>query len=225
MKIEMLARPAATVAQLTCDAGESIICEAGAMIAMNIGFKVETRATRRGSGLMSGVKRLLAGENFFLNHFAAERDGQVLWLGPRLLGDIVHHRLELGSLIVQGSSWLASTGGVHLDATFPGLGRALLSGERIFWLRCTGNGDVLLNSFGAIYPIDVDGSYIVDSGHIVAFEDTLRYDIRKASRNLIASFLGGEGLVCHFRGRGRLYCQSHNPPNFGKLLGPRLRPR
>ena len=226
MRIEILARPAASVAKLTCEEGEQIVCEIGAMVAMNSGFTVETLARRRGGGgIMAGWRRMLAGENFFLNHFTATRDGQELLLGPQLLGDIAHHHLRFGSLIVQGTSWLASTADVDVDAAFPGLGRALLSSERIFWVHCQGRGDVLLSSFGAIYAIDVDGSYIVDTGHIVAFEDTLHYDIRRAGRSLLGSFLGGEGLVCNFYGRGRLYCQSHNPPNFGRLLGPRLHPR
>ena len=84
---------------------------------------------------------------------------------------------------------------------------------------------MLLNSFGAIYPVDVNGAYTVDTGHIVAFEDTLNFGIGKASDSLIGSFLGGEGLVCKFTGQGRLYCQTHNPPSFGSMLGPLLRAR
>jgi uncharacterized protein (AIM24 family) len=83
----------------------------------------------------------------------------------------------------------------------------------------------LLSSFGAIYEVSVTGEYVVDSGHIVAFEDTLQFTMGKASKSLVGSFLGGEGLVCKFSGQGKLYCQSHNPPSFGKLLGPKLRPR
>jgi uncharacterized protein (TIGR00266 family) len=168
---------------------------------------------------------MLAGENFFLNHFTAEREGQLLIVGPSLSGDIAHHRLAHGSLIVQGSSWLASGPGIDIDATFQGLGKALFSGESVFWVKCSGQGDLLLSSFGAIYEVDVDGTYIVDSGHIVAFEDTLQFKVGKLGDSWITSFLSGEGLVCHFSGRGRLWCQSHNPPSFGRLLGPELYPR
>ena len=74
--------------------------------------------------------------------------------------------------------------------------------------------------------MDVDGDYVVDSGHIVAFEDRLQFRIGKAAgRSLVGSLLGGEGLVCKFNGKGKLYCQTHNPPSFGRLLGPKLRPR
>jgi len=227
MKVEILARPAASAARLLLDANETVTCEVGAMIAMSSGLDVETAARSRGGkgGLVAGVKRMFAGENFFLNHFTARSPDQMLMIGPQLLGDIVHHRLVTGSLIVQGSSWLASGPAVDVDATFQGVGRALFSGEGIFWVKCSGQGDVLLSSFGAIYEVDVKGGYVVDTGHIVAFEDSLEFNVGKAGKSWIGSFLSGEGLVCKFKGEGKLYCQSHNPPSFGKLLGPKLKPR
>lgn len=226
MQTVISCRPAASVARITLQAGESFTCEVGAMIAMSPDITVETSARSRGSGgFMSGLKRMLSGENFFLNHFTSRAADQVIILGPGLMGDIVSHRLSGGSLIVQGSSWLASESGIEIDATFQGLGKALFSGESVFWVRCSGSGEVLLSSFGAIYEVQVDGQYVVDTGHIVAFEDTLRFEVGKAASSLLGSFLGGEGLVCKFNGRGKLYCQSHNPPNFGGELGPLLKPR
>lgn len=227
MQYEILSRPAASAAKLTLDAGESVTCEVGAMIAMSAGFTVETTSRKKGGGggLIKGLKRILAGENLFPNHFTATAPNQTLFIGPGLLGDIIHYPMKGGTVVVQGSSWLASGTGIDIDATWQGLGKALFSGERMFWVKCSGAGDLFLNSFGAIYPVDVAGEYVVDTGHIVAFEDTLQFHIGKASKSLVGSFLGGEGLVCKFSGQGRLYCQSHNPPNFGKLLGPKLKPR
>jgi uncharacterized protein (TIGR00266 family) len=226
MQIDILCRPSASVAKLTLDAGEQVVCEVGAMIAMSAGFNVQTTARQRGGGgLWAGVKRMVAGENFFLNQFVASQPEQTLYLGPGLCGDVILHRLRAGSLIVQGSSWLASGPGVEIDATFQGVGNALFSGESMFWVRCTGTGDVLLSSFGAIYEIDVEDTHVVDSGHIVAFEDTLQFRVGKLGDSWLQTFLSGEGLVCHFQGRGKLYCQSHSPPNFGKQLGPMLHPR
>ena len=198
------------------------------MIAMSPGFEVETttrKKSSRGGGLLKGLKRMLAGESLFLNHFTATDAEQTLIVGPRLLGDVVHRRLQSGSMIVQGSSWLASSTDIEIDATWQGFGKALFSGEGMFWLKCSGEGDLFLSSFGAIYEVEVDGDYVVDTGHIVAFDDTLQFAIRKAEVSWIGSFLGGEGLVCRFSGQGRLLCQSHNPPSFGALLGPKLKPR
>jgi uncharacterized protein (TIGR00266 family) len=226
MHAEILARPSASVARLTLELDETVTCEVGAMIAMSTGFTVETSASKRGGGgIWAGMKRMVAGENFFLNHFRARAAGETLIIGPVMTGDVVQRPLRGESLIVQGSSWLASGPGVTMDASFQGFGKALFSGESVFWIKCSGRGDLLLNSFGAIYEVDIDGSHIVDSGHIVAFDDTLEFSVGKLGDSWLQTFLSGEGLVCHFRGRGKLYCQSHSPPNFGQLLGPMLRPR
>lgn len=227
MRHELLCRPASTVVRFGLDAGESITCEVGAMISMSGGITVETTSRSRGGsgGIMKGLRRMLSGESLFLNHFTAGQPGQSLLIGPTMLGDCIHHPLRGGSMVVQGSSWLAAGDGIDIDASWRGFTSALFSGESMFWVKCTGSGDLFLSSYGAIYPIDVDGDYVVDTGHIVAFEDTLTFTIGKAARSLIGSFLGGEGLVCKFHGQGRLYCQSHNPPSLGKLLGPKLKPR
>lgn len=227
MQYELQAQPAASVARLTLDAGETVTCEVGAMIAMSNGFDVETTSRKKGGrgGIVKGLKRMLAGESLFLNHFTATDVNQTLIIGPRLLGDITHHPMTGGTLVVQGSSWLASSTDIDVDATWQGLGKALFSGESMFWVKCSGAGDLLLSSFGAIYQVDVSGEYVVDTGHIVAFEDTLEFRIGKASKSLVGSLLGGEGLICRFSGQGKLYCQTHNPPSFGKLLGPKLKPR
>lgn len=228
MQYEILSRPAASVAKLTMDDGESITCEVGAMIAMTTEFEVETTTRKKGGsggGLGKALKRMLAGESMFLNHFTATDSDQSLIIGPRMLGDIIHFPLSGGALIVQGSSWLASDTDVEIDATWQGFGKALFSGESMFWLKCSGYGDLFLSSFGAIYEVYVEGEHVVDTGHIVAFEDTLQFQVVKAGASLIGSFLGGEGLVCRFSGQGRLFVQSHNPPSFGKALGPKLKPR
>ena len=196
------------------------------MIAMSKGLNVQTTSRQRGGkgGMMKGLKRMFSGESFFLNHFTADSDNQELLIGPSLIGDVVQHELQ-GTMVVQGSSWLASANDIQVDTTWQGFGNALFSGEGLFWVKCSGQGPLLLNSFGAVYPVDVDGDYVVDTGHIVAFEDSLKFKIGKANKSWLGSFFGGEGLVCRFSGQGRLYCQTHNPPDFGSTLGPKLRPR
>jgi uncharacterized protein (TIGR00266 family) len=227
MEIELLSRPATSVAKLILKSGEIVRSEVGAMIAMSAGFNVETSARKRGEGgFGASLRRMFAGESFFINEFTATSHGQELILGPQMAGDIAQHHLSQGSLIIQKSSWLASGEHIEVDASFQGLGNALFSGESMFWVKCSGNGDILLNSFGAIYEIDVDDSgYIVDTGHIVAFEDSLQFNVRKAGSSWIGSFLSGEGLVCEFTGHGKLYCQTHNLSGFGAALGAKLKPR
>jgi uncharacterized protein (TIGR00266 family) len=224
MKIDIAARPASAYATITLDAGEDVTCECGAMIAMTPGTTVETTSRSRGGGMMRGLKRMFSKEGFFLNHFTARSPAQQLVIAPTLAGDILHLQVQ-GTIIAQGGSWLASGPGIEIDTTWQGMASGLFSGQGLFWVKCSGQGDLLLNSFGCIYPIDVDGGYVVDTGHVVAFQDSLQFSIGKANPSLIGSLLGGEGLVCKFSGRGRLWVQSHNPPSFGQALGSKLKPR
>ena len=123
---------------------------------------------------------------------------------------------------MQGSSYLASSTDVNIDLGFQGF-KSFFSGENIFWLDISGMGDVLLSAFGGIYEIPVEGEYIVDTGHIVAFEKSLTFEISKPpGSSLLSAWLGGEGLVCRFKGNGRLFCQTHNAKAFGQLVGSRL---
>ncbi len=227
MQIELVGKPAGTAARVTLAQGETLTAEVGAMIAMSSQLQVTTASKTKGGkgGVLKGIKRMFSGESFFLNSFTATAQGQEVIVAPSLIGDIVHHQLTGGTLVVQGSSWLASGVDIDIDTTFQGLVAGMFSGEGLFWVKCSGTGDLLLNSFGAIYTIDVKDGYTVDSGHIVAFEDTLEMKVGKASKSLVGSILGGEGLVCKFTGQGKLYCQTHNPPSFGQSLGQNLKPR
>ena len=100
----------------------------------------------------------------------------------------------------------------------------MFSGEGLFWLKMEGHGKALINAFGAIYPVEVDGEYIVDTGHIVAFDDSLDFSLSKAGKSWMSSLLGGEGIVCRFKGKGTVWCQSHSPSGFGHAIGQLLEP-
>lgn len=225
MNVEIVYGPGAAAARVTLAAGETVTSEGGAMIAMTGDTAIQTAARqRKGGGFLKSAKRLLGGESFFINQFTAGRNGGEVWLATTLAGDMMQYDLAGETLIVQGGSWVASEPSVEIDVGWQGF-KTLFAGEGLFWLQLKGRGKVVLSSFGAIYPIEVDGETIVDSGHIVAFNETLDFSLTKAGSSWISSILGGEGLVCRFKGRGTVWCQSHNPAGFGRVLGPMLRPR
>jgi uncharacterized protein (TIGR00266 family) len=226
MEIDVQHGPANAAAKITLGANEQLTAEAGAMIAMSADMGITTTTHKKGKGSIGkALKRMLSGESFFMNHFTAGPNGGEVWVSPTLPGDVLVQEItpEMGTLIVQGGSYLCSSTGVDMDMSWQGF-KSFLSGESIFWIKLSGQGTVALNSFGAIYPVEVDGAYVVDTGHIVAFPDSLDFSISKAGKSWLSSFLGGEGLVTHFKGKGTMFCQSHNPVSFGKALGPSLRP-
>ncbi len=202
--------------------GEVLTAESGAFMAMrgNVQFETTTRQ-KKGGSLLGGLKRLISGESFFINKFTAQSEAQV-FLGSALPGDMFVRELQGEKLVIQGGSFVACEKDINIDMEWQGL-KSIFSGESLFWVKAQGRGKVLLNSFGFIYPVEVNGEYIVDTGHIVAFEETLNFSISKASDSWVSSFLSGEGFICRFSGRGTVWCQSHSPRGFGYSLRPMLR--
>ncbi len=225
MQIDIQLGPGNSVAKIQMGPNEALTAEGGAMIAMSNDMDIQTTTYKKNSGgIMKGIKRMISGESFFINHYTAGPNGGELYLAPGLHGDMFTYELNNNALIVQSGSYLASEPGVEIDFNWQGL-KSMFSGEGLFWLNLNGQGKVIVNSYGAIYPVEVDGDYIVDTGHIVAFEPTLSFNISKVGRNWLSSFLGGEGFVCRFKGKGTVWCQSHNQRNFGTSIGPKLKPR
>ncbi|MEQ9365162.1 MAG: AIM24 family protein, partial [Leptospirales bacterium] len=67
--------------------------------------------------------------------------------------------------------------------------------------------------------LEVDGQYVVDTGHIVAFTDGLEYNVTKVG-GYKSLFLSGEGFVARFSGKGKLWIQTRQVPSFSAWLYP-----
>jgi uncharacterized protein (TIGR00266 family) len=226
--IEIENRPASSVAVVTLEANELIRGESGAMVAMSSNVEVQTQGPMKGAGgIMRNLKRaMLSGESFFTNTYAARGGQGQVTFAPSLAGDLVVHPLAPDhELFIQGSSYVAAPDSVVIDTKWQGLTRGLLSGENFFFLHCRGSGPVVMNAFGGIQALDLDGELVVDTGHLVAFTGGLSYEIGKAARGWIKTWLSGEGFILRMRGRGRLYLQTRNPSEFGRSVGRMLPPR
>ena len=68
MNIDILYKPAHSVAHVTLDAGERVVAESGAMVSTSGHISMTTSA----GGFKKGLKRLFGGESFFRNTFTAE---------------------------------------------------------------------------------------------------------------------------------------------------------
>jgi uncharacterized protein (TIGR00266 family) len=227
MDVQVEDRGAFSWVQVGLEGEEQFVSESGAMFraSTNIDIEVTTRGGK-GGGILSGIGRSLAGESFFLSTYRS-LDGQPgdVGLAPTHQGEI--RKIELdGSArwLCTGGSYLGSARSLELDTAFQGIG-GMLSGESLSFMGVTGEGPLVVTAFGKLTEIEVDGNFTVDTGHVVAFEETLSYSVGKAAKSFIKSFLVGEGLVLKFSGRGRVYVQSHNPDEFGKSLGSMLPPR
>jgi uncharacterized protein (TIGR00266 family) len=227
MEVQILGEGAFSSALVHLAPGESFVSESGAMFraSPNVDIDVTTRSRGKG-GLLGGIKRLVAGESFFLSTYRVtdQHPGEV-GLAPVLQGEVRAVALDgSAAWLCAGGSYIGSDAGLQVDTQFQGL-KGLFTGEGLFFLRVSGAGDLIVSAFGRLDEVAVDGELVVDSGHVVAFEENLTYSLGKAGGSWIQSYLGGEGLVMRFSGRGRLLVQSHNRKEFGRTLGGRLPPR
>ncbi|HLO49780.1 MAG TPA: TIGR00266 family protein [Kamptonema sp.] len=196
--------------RLDLKANETVFVESGAMAAMDSCIKMKSKVQ---GGLMKGIGRMLGGESLFISEFTAQGKPGQLFVSPGVPGDIQHYYLNGNSLMVQSSGFVASSPNITIDTKFQGV-KGFFSGESLFLIKATGKGDFWFSSYGAIVEIPIDGDYVVDTGYIVAFEDTLNYNVEMMGglsfKSLKTGILGGEGLVCRFQGQGRLWVQSRN---------------
>lgn len=221
MHFEIQYNPAHSLATAHLQPGESVRAEATAMVSMSNNLEVETNTGPKGvGGFFKKLKRgVMGGESFFQNVFRATTSPAAVSLAPRLCGSMVVHELNgQHELLIQGSSYVAAPDTVDIDSKFQGF-KGFFSGESLFFLKASGHGPVLINAFGAIEVMELDGEVIVDTGHLVAFTEGISYKIEKAGSGWIQSYLSGEGLVLKMSGRGKLYIQSRNPNEFGKTVG------
>ncbi len=224
MHFEILYRPAAALARVHLRPGESIVAESGAMVGMSTSVQMQTGMG--GGGLLKGLGRaLFGGESFFRNTFtAAGGDGEVL-LAHTLSGDQVVIDVEPSRPVhLQSSAYIASEPTVELDTKVGGF-RTFFGGEGLFVMKAHGRGQVLVGAFGGIEELACDGSLVIDTGHLVAWDAGLQFTVGRSASGLMASFLSGEGLVCHFTGHGRIWIQTRNPAEYGREVGHQLPPR
>ena len=173
--------------------GEKFIAKGGAIAWMSEGMNVKARLL---SGKVSAfIRKLVGGESLFVDEFSNYTGGQATFW-PSVPGEISHRKMSGDSFILTRGSFMACTPGINLKTRFGGL-KTMLSGEGAFFIECSGEGDLFFNTFGALIEKDINGSFTVDTGHVVAWEPSLTYSIRGMG-GLKSTLLSGEGVAMRF---------------------------
>jgi uncharacterized protein (TIGR00266 family) len=200
--------------------GQRVTAEAGAMMYMHSTVDIDTHG--RKGGILKGLgTALLGGESFFVNTFTAVRGpGDLALVGP-VMGDIRPVDLAQG-MILQSGAFLASDPTVNLDTKWQGL-KGFLTDRDFVMLHATGPGTVWVSSFGGIIEKTLAPGEVlsVDTGHIVAFPDTMQFSVRRVG-GWKSTILSGEGLVTDFVGPGKILMQTRHLPAFVEQLLPYL---
>lgn len=200
---------------------EKVRCEAGAMsrMAEHLDMRITT-----GGGFLKGLLRSVAGgESLVQGEFSAPQGGWIT-LAPRAPGTILHQRLEQRPLWLAAGAYLASSTDVRLRTRWGGL-RGLFGGAGLFVLQAEGPGDVFVSATGTVVERELtssDGELIVDTGHVVAWEDSVEYRITGMG-GIKSTLFSGEGLVTRFSGQGKVWLQSRTLGEFAGWIRPYLR--
>ena len=191
---------------------QTLKVEASAMATMSTNMVMKTK-------MKGGLSRFLGGENIFINEFTAQAGPAEIGIAPGSPGDMDHVFMDGSSeIFLQSSAYVASSMNVDVDSKWQGF-KGFFSGEGLFLLRCTGQGDLWFNTYGAMIEVPVDGNYVVDTSHVVAFTSGLEYNVESVG-GLKSLFLSGEGLVCRFHGQGKVWIQTRHPMAFANWAYP-----
>ena len=215
---EVLHQPSFSLAVVKLQPEQSILAEAGAMVSMSA--NVELQSQMKG-GLFGAIKRAAGGESAFVSTFTARGGPGEVTFAPGAPGDIAAIEMDNQSFYVQSSSYLAGDASLTVDTKWGGA-KSFFGGEGLFVMLVQGRGLLLVSSFGAIHrkSLKPGERYVVDTGHLVAWEGTTQYTLRKAAAGFFRSMMSGEGIVAEFTGPGELLIQTRNLAALAGLLKP-----
>lgn len=202
IQFQTTSSPDYTILKLEIPMGQTILADAGSMVAMDPHIELQTQ-------IRGGMSRFLTGESLFLSRFTAASRAGHLELAPSTFAQIIHLPMSTQgpAVFIQSAAFLASTSNVKVESKYQGIVKSFFSGGNLFLGKVSGDGDLWLSVYGHLVSIDVQGDYVIDSDHVVAFEEGLEYEVRLIS-TLKRSFFSGEGFVCRFRGQGKVWIQS-----------------
>ena len=220
MKYEIRYKPAFAAIFVSLNPGESITAEAGTMTSMDARLSMRTEFS--GGFIPALLKKFFGGESLFVNIFTNETQQTLtLVLTQSTIGDIERIDLSQGDICFQPGAYIAHTPGVKMGVQWAGFA-SFLAGEGLFKLKLSGQGRVFFGAYGGITKKRIQGDFIVDSGHLVAYEPQVRMGIGLAG-GLIGSVTSGENLVNRLSGDGEIYLQSRSVDSLVRYLSPKLR--
>ena len=213
------------VIRIRLQPGQELFAEAGKMVYKQPQVSWETRMTGEtlGEKIWGAVKRKLMGESLFMTYFRSSTPGEVGFAGS-YPGRVQAFDLKPGqSIFVQRDAFVVAQSSTTLNiALVKRLGAGFFGGEGFILEQLTGPGTVFIHAGGDFveFTLPAGESMQVDTGCIVAFEETVQYDIQLAGGIRTAIF-GGEGLfLATLTGPGRIIIQSLTLEKMRRELAP-----
>jgi uncharacterized protein (TIGR00266 family) len=224
MKYDIKYGPSYSMLVVSLEQGEQITGEAGAMTYMSPTMEVRTRK-REQSILGTLATALIGRQSFFVNDYVASRGAGEIALVAAPVGDVAKLDVQPNKgYIIQKASYLASAQSIDLDVRWEGFSKGLF-GQGLFMIKTTGQGDLFINTFGAIdrHQLAPGEKLVVDNFHLVAFSDTCSYHVEKIG-GWKETIFSGEGLITRITGPGEVYIQTKNLREFAEWIWTLIEP-
>ena len=206
--------------EITLDPDEVVVAEAGVMLYMTRGIEMQTvfgdPSKQQGfvGKLFDAGKRMITGESLFLTTFGAMgRQREKVAFAAPYPGKIIPLAMDQlgGEILCQKSAFLCAARGVQIDIAFQKrLGVGFFGGEGFILQRIRGDGLAFVHAGGTIVKqhLSAGENLRVDTGCVVAFQQSIDYDIQLAG-GIKTSLFGGEGLfLATLTGPGDIWLQS-----------------
>ena len=206
--------------EIELDPDETVIAEAGTMVYMEEGIEYEAKMGDGSSlnqsffgKLISMGSRVLTGESLFMTHFTHKGVGKKhVAFAPPYPGTVVPIDLAKtnGSLIVQKDGFLCAALGTNFSIIFnKKIGAGLVGGEGFILQKLTGDGMAFVHAGGTVIEKQLNNETLrIDTGCIVAFEESVDYSVESAG-GLKSMVFGGEGMfLTTLSGTGKVLLQS-----------------
>lgn len=179
--------------------------------------------TEFSGGLIPGLlKKFLGGESLFVNIFSNQTQQPLeIVLTQSTIGDITCIDLRDRQVCFQPGAYIAHTPGVKMGVQWAGFA-SWVAGEGLFKLRLSGQGKVFFGAYGGLTQKKINGEFIVDSGHLVAYDPAIQMKLGLAG-SLVGSVTSGEGIVNRLSGQGVIYMQSRSVGGLVRFLHPKVR--
>jgi uncharacterized protein (TIGR00266 family) len=206
--------------------GQEVYAEAGRMVykTANVTWQTQMSGSSLGEKLLGALKRTVAGESLFMTHFrTGGTQGEVGFAGA-YPGRVKCFELTAGrSVLAQRDAFLFAQTSVQFSiALVKKIGAGFFGGEGFILEKFTGPGAVFIHGGGDFVEFDLEAGQVlqIDTGCVVAFDDTVDYDIQLAGGIRTALF-GGEGLfLATLTGPGHVVIQSLTLQKLRRELAP-----
>lgn len=206
--------------------GEELFAEAGKMVykTANVDWESRVSGTSLGEKIWGALQRKLMGESLFWTHFQASRGAGEVGFAGSYPGRIQAFDLAAGqSVLAQRDAFLCAQQSVQVNiALVKRMGVGLFGGEGFILEKITGPGTAFIHAGGDFVEFNLQAGEVlqVDTGCIVAFDESVSYDIQLAGGIKTALF-GGEGFfLATLTGPGRVIIQSMTLEKLRRELAP-----